>query len=107
MMRSGKLRHRIDIVSKGQAQGGTHGDVQDTTVTLFSSVPAHVEELRGREFYQAQQINTEITTKVSVRYLPGVTRSHRVVWGSETYEIVRAIPDERARWMIVYCKAVV
>jgi len=69
-----------------------------------------IQPLRGRELFLAQQVNAEITSKVTIRYYgtTTVTPEHRVYFGARILEIITVInPDERNESLELLCKEVV
>lgn len=75
-----------------------------------SKVFAEIAPLEGREFYQAQQVNSEITTRITIRWVPLniSSRHHRIVFGAHTYEIISPpINTEMAnRELVMMCKEI-
>jgi SPP1 family predicted phage head-tail adaptor len=54
---------------------------------------ARVEALTGRELWLAQQVQSDITYKISFRPLAGVDSSWSVLWGSKRYQLAEAPRD--------------
>lgn len=100
------LRHRVTIQHKTvtrDADGIAAETWQDVT-----TVWAAVEPLRGREYLQAMAVAVEVTTRVRVRCLPGVTPAMRLLFGSRIFNIVSVIdPEERHRELQLMCVEVV
>ena len=101
-MKIGKLRQRITIQqlstntdSFGQGEKGW---------THFATCWAAVEPLSGKEFWNAQTIAAEITTRVKIRYREGVKPTMRILFGSRIFEI-KAItdPEEAKRELQILC----
>ena len=91
-MRSGRLRHRIILKSPVQTPDGK-GGVTESWET-FATVWASIEPLKGREFYEAQAINSEITGKMVMRYLAGMKSHIKAVLGSREFDILAVINVE-------------
>ena len=101
---SGRLRHRIIIQSQSTTKD-THGQAV-TTWTDVATVWAAVEPIRGREFFAAAQINSEVTTRIRIRWRSGVTAAMRVSFDSRIYDIQAVIvPTEVHDEMQLMCKA--
>ena len=79
---SERLRHRVTI------QTVTIASDVETWADTYTSVPAAIEPLQGREYWEAQKINAECTTRITIRYRSGILPSMRVKWGSRIYRIV-------------------
>jgi SPP1 family predicted phage head-tail adaptor len=104
-MQIGKLRHRVELKSLSQNQNN-FGETQDTWTT-YTTVWARIEPLRGRELMLAQQANSEVTIRVTIRYNSSVTTKDRVVIGSRVLEIVAVINlDERNIKQELLCKEI-
>ena len=106
-MRSGNLRHEVTLQQVTYTQDSMGGIVETWADT--ATVRALIEPLRGREYYDAQQINAELNTKILIRYYPGVVPHWRVVWpqGNVTYDILDVLDIAgRARSMQLLCKQV-
>ena len=102
-MKAGKLRHRVTL-QKNIGQKNEIGEViahwQD-----YATVAAEVKPLSGRAFFDAQQVNKEITVQIRIRYLAGVLSEHRLVFNSQVLEVVFAQNvEERNREWLLMCK---
>ena len=101
-MRGGRLRHRV-IIQTPTEVNDSRGQAIKTWAT-FATVYAAVEPISGREYFDAAQINAEITTKIIIRSLPGVTQKMRVSYDSRLYNIQSIINiNERDREMHLFC----
>ena len=102
---AGERRHQIEI--KQPAEGvddfGTPCEIWSTFARPWAAKLNH----SGRRFFQAQQMNTEITDVFNIRYMPGITTQMRVVYNGQTYEIID-VDDREGRHMEIdlHCKAV-
>lgn len=102
-MRSGNLRHRIEIQRQIHGEN-EYGDPIHEWKT-FAKVWAEVLDLKGREFWQAAQVQSEITSRLRIRYLAGVEASMRVLHEGRTLEIDHILdPDGRKRELHLFCK---
>ena len=105
-MRAGRLRHRVTIQDYTESQN-TFGEVTKNW-TDYATVWAAVEPVKGREFWESQQINAEITTKVTLRYLAGVKPKMRILHDTRIFEIDSVINvDERNRELQLLVKEMV
>ncbi|WP_026486812.1 phage head closure protein [Caldanaerobius polysaccharolyticus] len=85
-MNPGLLRHRITLQKKidvTDGEGFTKQDWQDV-----STVWAAVENLHGREYWEAAAIQAENTVKFTIRYCLDVDQSMRIIFRGEAYEII-------------------
>ena len=105
-MRAGKLRHKVTIKSR-EASQDEYGEVTYTWSTAARAW-ANIEPLAGRELLHAQQVNAELTHRVTMRYMSGVDPTDRIAFGSRTLEVVSVInPDERNKELVLLCKEIV
>jgi SPP1 family predicted phage head-tail adaptor len=107
---AGKLRHVIQIVSPSKVQGAAGGLVTADD-TIFATVWASVEALTAREIFAAQQMVSQVTHKITIRYLEGVKSKMRVwfqmaPWSTKReFEIMGVSnPDERPHMLVLLCK---
>lgn len=96
-MRSGSLRHRVTLQSlvagsPDRDSGGAPDEAWTDVVTVFASV----EPLRGAELLRAQQVDSEVSGQIRIRYRAGVTSKMRAVFDSRNYDIL-AVIDPRER----------
>ena len=107
-MKSGALRPRlsIDTVALSQDQyGGVHKD----STTPFVTVWGEVQDLAGRELYAAEELHSQITTRVTVRFYPGISPAMvaRVSMDqrTRTFDIISVTdPDGRRVTLELMCK---
>lgn len=107
-MRAGRLRHRIVLQARSGAVNALN-ELLDTWVD-WKAVPAAIEPLSGREFLAAQQVQSDISHRLTIRYLAGVTPKHRAVWTDPATDVARIFDiravldrDERHREMQLMC----
>ena len=105
-MRAGELRQRITIQQKTITRD-TYGAAVETWAAL-ATVWAAVEPMSGREYFQSQQINAEVTTRIRIRHRSDVDSTMRVVFGASTYDIQAVIePETNKRELQLMCREVV
>ena len=86
---AGKLKQRIKLQAKSVTRDAMGGEV--ITWVDQAEIWASAEPLRGREFFAAQQEQSETTIRFRMYYLAGVTNAWRVVWETRAYDITEAI----------------
>lgn len=101
-LRAGVLNKRVTLQTVGTSADG-RGGVSETwsdTVTLW----AHVEELSGSETFEAQQIASNLTHRVTLRYRTSVTPQQRLKYGTRILKIqsIRN-PDQRNEMLELFC----
>ena len=83
---AGKLRHRVRIEqledvldSNGDSwQDPNTGEVRQEWVEV-ATVWAAIEPLSAREFIQSQATQSQVTARMAIRYMDGLTASMRLV----------------------------
>ena len=104
-MRAGLLRHRVTIQNLTTTQDSFGDVVEDWS--NFATVWAQVEDLSGREFFAAVQVNSEIKTRARIRYMEGIKPTMRILHGTRTLEIIAPIdPDGKRRMLELLCREV-
>lgn len=105
-MKIGKLRHRITL-QKQVNKPNDYGAVVPTWKNV-ATVWADVSPISGREYFSAQQVQSEVTTQIWMRYLAGVIPTMRVKFGKRYLEIVSVMnTQERNVSLQLMCKEVV
>lgn len=98
----GNLRHRITLqkpVIVKDSIGQENEEWQDV-----ATVWASVEPLSGKEYFNAKQTNSEVSTKITIRHLLGVTSRMRVSFQKHTYNILSVINfEERNIYLQLLC----
>lgn len=77
-MRAGSLRHRVQV-QRALAPRRTTSGAFETDYEPWFTAWAAIEPLTPREFWAAQQIQSEITTRIRIRYRPGLNAKLRVL----------------------------
>ena len=100
---SGKLFHEVTIEQRNDSRNA-YGESIASWATC-SSPYAEVRDLSGNELVQASQINSKITTRITVRYDSGIRATMRVVHKSRNYNIISVQNElERDEKMILLCQ---
>lgn len=110
MIDPGKLRHKI----KFQSFTGTtdsFGDplqADDSNWKDEATVWAAIDPISGKEFYAAQQSQSEVSHKVRCRYRSGLTTAMRIKFGSRKFKIISIINwEERGESLLIMCRELV
>lgn len=106
-MKAGDLRHRVTFQSEGGEDNLDEYGQSIGWVDVYT-VWASVEPLSGREFFAAQQVNSEVSVKIRMRYRSDApTSDMRGFYNGKTYEVVAVIDvEERHDELHVLCKVV-
>ena len=107
-MRSGQLRHLVELQHLGARVDDGAGGGSIPYVTYAEDVPAAIEPLEGRELLLAGQYDARLTHRVRLRYRPDVRPSDRVVYGDRVFNVKTPIdPEERHRELELMCEELV
>ncbi|UDY80764.1 head closure protein [Geobacillus phage GR1] len=97
-MNPGKLNKRVEIMELGQVSDGG-GGYEDAFIPI-KKVWANIRPVYGREKWQAQQAQAEISHKVIIRYTDAINRSHILSFNGKKYDIQYIINiDESNRFL--------
>lgn len=91
-MQSGRLRHKISIEKVTE----TINDAGEVTESWgeFANIWAQIMPLVGKEYWSSRQVESEVTGKIRIRYLPGVTPKMRINSNNRIYNIEAVINIE-------------
>jgi SPP1 family predicted phage head-tail adaptor len=81
----GRLRHRVTIQRPVSVQNATTGKLSTSWANVAVNIAAAIEPLSVREFVAAHAMQSEITTRIVIRYRAGLTAEMRIVHGSKLY----------------------
>lgn len=102
-MRAGSLRHIVTL-QKFIETRNNYGESEQAWSEV-SVLRANIKPVSGREYFAADQVNSEVTTSVVIRYRSDVSVKDRLVFKGRTLEIVSVINvGERSRWLEIKCK---
>ena len=94
MIKAGKLRHLVTFQTP-TVEIDSNGDATEAWTDAFGAqqISAQIEPLSGRELIAAQQVHSRVSTRITVRYRPGILPEMRVVHRGTYYNIEAVIPD--------------
>ena len=99
-----KLRHRITLQSRTQAQDASTGEVTLTWAASVSDEPAEIVPLSGKEFIAANSTQAGVDTRMTIRWRSGIEPTMRVVFDGQNYNIHAVLPDpSNRRWLTLMC----
>lgn len=102
-MKAGEMRNPLVI----QEPINTQNDYGETIQTWreFASVNGSVKPSSAREFWRASQQVADATHGVTIRYLPGVLPTMRILYGSRVLNIISVLDnEERHAELNLICK---
>jgi SPP1 family predicted phage head-tail adaptor len=86
MIDAGKLRERVTVQQASESRNALGETV--LSWATFAERWASVEGVSSRELLQYGQQQIEVSHRVRMRWLSGLTQSMRIVWRGRTLEIV-------------------
>lgn len=106
---AGQLRHHIRIsepTNSEDANGYINAGAQSPIATVWG----RIEALTGRELYAAQQKVAQVTHRITIRYMPGLTSNMNVWFDDPGTGLVRQFqieaienPDEIPHALFLLC----
>lgn len=102
-MKIGQLRHRLEIQEQRSVRDEWGNQVSEwfTVATAWAAI----EPIRGEEYWAAGAQQGETIHRVTMRYVPGVTPKHRLLFGNRILEIESTLNlEERSRLLELLCK---
>lgn len=102
-MNAGELRHRVIL----QAKTVTRGNYGEEVIVWrdIATIWAKIEPLSGREYFQSQQMQSEISHKITIRYREDVKADWQMVYGTRIFNILSVMnTEERKRELILMCR---
>lgn len=100
-IQAGDLRHVVDIVAPNARQDSFGGNGGITDASVVATVRASIEDFTGREAYSGQQVVSEITHIITIRWMPDIVAAMSVRWFDERYRFFQIQdirnPDKRHR----------
>ncbi|MDK2986534.1 MAG: hypothetical protein PWQ96_2178 [Clostridia bacterium] len=101
-MQIGELRDKVTIQEYIQTPDG-YGGFSETWQDKYT-VWANIKPLRGREYFEMQKIQSEITHKITIRYRSDINTSNRIRYKDQILNIKSVIDiDNRHRYLEIMC----
>ena len=82
----GSLRHRVILKKPIITKDDIGQDVEEWQDAAL--VWASIEPLSGREYFNARQINSEVTTKIKIRYIKDLDSHWVIQLGQRSFNII-------------------
>lgn len=103
-MKIGDLNKDITLQYKTLAPD-TYGSMTTTWVDQ-ATIKASIEPIRGIEFLKGQQIQSEITHRIRIRFRNNLRPDFRVKYGDRYFSLVSPPinPKEKNRFLELMCK---
>lgn len=94
-MQAGKLRHRITLQKPVKTQSPTTGAVINSWAEV-ARLWADVVDLSARDFVAAQAGQSEVTSRITVRYRDDITDKYRILYRGRVYNIHGVLADDKS-----------
>lgn len=94
MSRAGQYRHRVDIQDWTEVRDEETGGFTEAWVTVFSNVPARIADASGKEFVAAAAVQSEIISRITVRFRPGLKAKQRILHNGDIYNAHAWLRDQ-------------
>jgi SPP1 family predicted phage head-tail adaptor len=103
MIAAGRRNKLVTIEQATTSKDSYNQDVE-TWATLVADIWAAIEPVRGREFFAARQISSEVTHKITISYRSGLSSKVRVKYQSRYFRVESIIdPAEAHEDMELMC----
>lgn len=101
MLDAGRLRHRVTFQARVNEQNPVTGETVISWADAWVNIAAAFEPLSAAERVTAQAQRSEVSARVTIRTLPGLTAQHRMLYNGRVYNIEGVIPDPDSgqEWM--------
>lgn len=94
---------RVTIEYPFETRGADYSDPQNDWLE-FALVWAQIEPISGREYFLNREQQTEVTVRIRMLFMPGITNKMRVVYRDTLYQIVSVIdPLEQREELELIC----
>lgn len=106
MSLSDRLKKRVTIQRRevGQDEAGQEfDDWVNVRADGDGMVAAEVKDISGKEFIASTAEQATVTTRITIRYRPGIESSMRVLHGSDIYNILAVLGQDN-RTLLLMCE---
>jgi SPP1 family predicted phage head-tail adaptor len=100
MINPGQLNKRVEFYDRTQVSDNAGGF--EDGLKLVKEVWANISPVSGREFYQAQAAQVEISHKITIRYSQLFNRTQIIKHDGRTFEIQFGIEHDK-RFIEFHC----
>ena len=94
-MQAGKLNKRILLQRPVKVQSPVTGAVANGWADQ-AELWANVTDLSARDFVAAQAGQSEVTTRITIRWRDDVTDKHRILYRGRVYDIQGVLEDDKS-----------
>lgn len=105
MIDAGSLRERVTVQQATESRNRLGESISEWST--FSEVWASVQGVSAREFLLAGQQQIELSHRVKMRYLTGLTSKMRLSWRGRTLEIISILEHDNRSIHELICQETV
>lgn len=100
----GQLRHRVELQKKIVAQAAGSG-AEQVVWEKVADLWAKVEPISARDFIQGQAVQSQISTRIIIRYRNDVDPTMRILHRGKVYNIRGVLADNQSglEWLTLPC----
>jgi len=91
-MQAGRLRHRVILQRSVKDQSPVTGGITESWVDI-AIIRAEVAPSSAREFVAAMATQSEVTTRITIRYRSAISSLDRILFRGKIYNIEGVLPD--------------
>ena len=90
--RAGRLRHRVSLQEYVELVDPSTG-ARDNDWREIAKIWASIEPLSARDFIQSSALQSQVTTRITIRFRAGVNASMRIVHKGRVYNVTGVLAD--------------
>lgn len=106
VVRIGRLDRKITLRQRTVTRGDAGGQIEG--YSDVATIYAEKLDVAGREYFAAQQVNSEITTKFRIRFREDIRPTWRIRFEGKDYNIASiAEIGGRRRWLEIMASAII
>lgn len=107
-LNNGNLRHRITFQEQTEAQNDYGEKNKDLDWIDVTTVWASINPISGKEFFSAEKVSSEVSHKINMRYIPGISPDMRIQFRERLFHIISVINfQERNIELQLLCKELI
>lgn len=90
---AGRLRHRVTIQRPVYTQDQNTGAMTASWSDVADCVPAEIAPMSVKEFIASAAMQSQVTTRIVIRYMAGIDATMRIVHRDRIYNIHGVLSD--------------
>jgi len=103
VINGGLYRHPV-VIQKQTTITNDYGE-QLTQFVDVAKTRAAIFPISGREYFASESVNSEVSHKINMRYLPNITPNMMISYNGRSFRIISVVNfQERCRELQLMCK---